>query len=141
MAETIIKTNNLTKKFKEAVVVDGLNIEVNKGDIFGYLGPNGSGKSTTIKMLCGLIVPTSGDAMINGLSVITESEEIRKQIGYMSQKFSLYEDLTAYENIKFYSKLYKVDERKLEQRPRGLEKTKETLLGQIQRRPSATSRY
>lgn len=114
MSETIIKTENLTKKFKNTAVVNNLNIEIKKGEIFGFLGPNGSGKSTTIKMLCGLIVPTSGNAWINGLSVITESEAIRKQIGYMSQRFSLYEDLTAKENILFYSKLYKIPENIME---------------------------
>ncbi len=114
--ETIIKTENLTKVFKDTAVVNNLNIQVNKGEIFGFLGPNGSGKSTTIKMLCGLIIPTSGNAWVNGKSVLNESEQIKKEIGYMSQKFSLYEDLTTMQNLQFYSKLYKVDENILEKR-------------------------
>jgi ABC-type multidrug transport system ATPase subunit len=114
MNEIIIKTENLTKKFKEVTVVNNLNIEIKKGEIFGFLGPNGSGKSTTIKMLCGLIAPTSGNAWIHDLSIINDGEEIRKEIGYMSQRFSLYDDLTAKQNLIFYSKLYKVNEDILE---------------------------
>ncbi len=106
--QTIIKTQDLTKKFKENTVVNNLNIEITKGEIFGFLGPNGSGKSTTIKMLCGLIAPTSGNAWVNGFSVLDNGESIRKEIGYMSQKFSLYEDLTVKQNMLFYSKLYKI---------------------------------
>lgn len=112
--KTIIKTDDLTKKFKDTTVVNKLNIEIKQGEIFGFLGPNGSGKSTTIKLLCGLITPTSGNAWINERNVITEGEQIRKEIGYMSQKFSLYEDLTTRQNIEFYSRLYKVDENILE---------------------------
>ncbi len=106
--EIAIKTTDLTKEFSAKRVVNNLNIEISKGEIFGFLGPNGSGKSTTIKMLCGLIVPTSGTATINGRSVINESEQIRKEIGYMSQKFSLYDDLTCWQNLKFYSQIYNV---------------------------------
>lgn len=114
--EIAIKTNNLTKEFDRKNVVDNLNIQINKGEIFGFLGPNGSGKSTTIKMLCGLITPTSGDATVNGYSITTEGEQIRKEIGYMSQKFSLYEDLTVRQNLKFYSQIYKVDSEKEEEK-------------------------
>lgn len=110
--EIAIKTIDLTKEFSGKRVVDNLNIEINRGEIFGFLGPNGSGKSTTIKMLCGLIIPTSGTATINGRSVINESEQIRKEIGYMSQKFSLYDDLTCWQNLKFYSQIYNVGSEK-----------------------------
>ncbi len=106
-----IKTENLTREFNKIRVVDNLNIEISTGEIFGFLGPNGSGKSTTIKMLCGLIVPTSGNAILNGKSVLTSSEQIKKEIGYMSQKFSLYEDLTILQNLQFYSLLYNNNER------------------------------
>ncbi|MBI2996539.1 MAG: ABC transporter ATP-binding protein [Candidatus Melainabacteria bacterium] len=106
--EIVIKTNLLTKEFNKKKAVDNLNIEIKRGEIFGFLGPNGSGKSTTIKLLCGLITPTSGDATVNNYSVLTEGEKIRKEIGYMSQKFSLYEDLTIKQNLKFYSILYRI---------------------------------
>ena len=104
--ETTIKTKNLTKEFDKKKAVDNLNIEIKKGEIFGFLGPNGSGKSTTIKLLCGLIAPTSGDAIVNGYSILREGEQIKKEIGYMSQKFSLYEDLTSIHNMEFYSDIY-----------------------------------
>lgn len=107
--EVAIKTNNLTKVFDKRIVVDNLNIQINKSEIFGFLGPNGSGKSTTIKMLCGLLAPNSGDATVNNYSILNEGESIRKTIGYMSQKFSLYEDLTTLQNLEFYSELYKVE--------------------------------
>lgn len=107
--ETIIKTNNLTKEFDIKKAVSNLNIEINKGEIFGFLGPNGSGKTVTIKMLCGLIKPTSGNAIINSHSVLTEGETIRREIGYMSQKFSLYDDLTIKQNLLFYSQLYNIN--------------------------------
>lgn len=114
--ETAIKTFNLTKEFDKKKAVDNLNIEINKGEIFGFLGPNGSGKSTTIKMLCGLITPTSGDAILNNYSILNEGEQIRRQIGYMSQRFSLYEDLTIKENLMFYSQLYRLSRETREER-------------------------
>jgi ABC-type multidrug transport system ATPase subunit len=104
----VIFTENLVRVFGEKVAVDHLNLSVAKGEIFGFLGPNGSGKSTTIKMLCGLLAPSSGKAIVNGIDVNHDPEEIRSQIGYMPQKFSLYEDLTVNENIDFYAKLYGV---------------------------------
>ncbi len=108
MAEPVIKTENLVRVFGEKIAVDHLNLSIDKGEIFGFLGPNGSGKSTTIKMLCGLLAPTSGQAWVAGLNVIEEPEQIRAKIGYMPQKFSLYEDLTVTENIDFYAELYGV---------------------------------
>ena len=111
-----IKTVGLTKEFSKKKVVNGLNIEIETGEIFGFLGPNGSGKSTTIKLLCGLITPTSGEAFVKGYKITSEGEEIRKSIGYMSQRFSLYEDLTTYQNLHFYAQLYNVKKDDLENR-------------------------
>jgi ABC-2 type transport system ATP-binding protein len=88
------------------VVVRDLSMQVRRGTIFGFLGPNGSGKTTTIRMLCGLLTPTSGDASVAGFDIRTESEQIRRSIGYMSQHYGLYDDLTAIENIRFYSTVY-----------------------------------
>ena len=106
--DIVIQTINLTKEFNGKKVVNDLNIEIKKGEIFGFLGPNGSGKSTTIKMLCGLFVPTAGHAVVSGYNILTSSEKIKREIGYMSQKFSLYEDLTTKQNLQFYSKLYRI---------------------------------
>lgn len=111
-----IKTDNLTKEFNKVKVVNNLNIEIKRGEIFGFLGPNGSGKTTTIKMLCGLITPSFGEATVNGFSILTQGEQIRRQIGYMSQRFSLYDDLTTKENLKFYGQLYNVDKNIREKR-------------------------
>ncbi|HIC85662.1 MAG TPA: ABC transporter ATP-binding protein, partial [Desulfobacterales bacterium] len=92
--------------------VDHISFSVKKGEIFGFLGPNGAGKSTTIRMLCGIITPTSGYGKVAGLDIFTESEEIKHSIGYMSQKFSLYQDMTPYENIRFYLGIYAVPKAK-----------------------------
>ena len=99
--DTVIKAEKLTKTFGDLTAVRDLSLEISRGDIFGFLGPNGSGKSTVIRMLCGLLQPTAGKARLDGLDVVAESEEIKKRIGYMSQRFSLYEDLTVQENIDF----------------------------------------
>ena len=106
MKETVIKTNKLTKRFGDFVAVDEITFEVSKGEIFGFLGANGAGKTTAMRMLCGLSIPTSGEAMVAGYDVFKEPEEIKKNIGYMSQKFSLYEDLSVKENIEFYGGIY-----------------------------------
>lgn len=106
MNETVIKTNKLTKRFGDFVAVDGISFDVHKGEIFGFLGANGAGKTTAMRMLCGLSKPTSGEATVAGFDVFTKPEEIKKNIGYMSQKFSLYEDLTVLENIQFYGGIY-----------------------------------
>jgi ABC-type multidrug transport system ATPase subunit len=106
--EPAIITEDLVRMFGEKVAVDHLNLRVDRGEIFGFLGPNGSGKSTTIKMLCGLLSPTSGKAIVSGIDVRRDPEQIRAKIGYMPQKFSLYDDLTVKENIDFYSQLYGV---------------------------------
>lgn len=106
MNEKVIYTKELTKKFGSTVAVNKLNLEISRGEIFGFLGPNGAGKSTTIRMLCGILTPTSGDARVNGLSVNDEPEKIKKIIGYMSQQFGLYNDLTVEENVEFFARLY-----------------------------------
>jgi ABC-2 type transport system ATP-binding protein len=103
-----IEVKNLTKKFGDFVAVDGVSFEIPRGEIFGLLGPNGAGKTTTIRMLCGLLLPSAGDGTVLGFDVRRQPEEIKRRIGYMSQKFSLYNDLTAYENIDFYARLYGV---------------------------------
>jgi ABC-2 type transport system ATP-binding protein len=106
-----IVVERLEKRFGEFVAVAGISFFVNTGEIFGFLGANGSGKSTTIRMLCGLIAPTSGKATVAGHDIEKETEEIKHAIGYMSQKFSLYEDMTPFENIRFYLGIYSVPER------------------------------
>jgi ABC-2 type transport system ATP-binding protein len=106
MKETVIKTEKLTKRFGDFVATNEITLEVYKGEIFGFLGANGAGKTTAMRMLCGLSVPTSGDATIAGYDVYKKTECIKKNIGYMSQKFSLYEDLTVLENIKFFGGIY-----------------------------------
>lgn len=104
-----IHCEQLTKRFAERVAVNSLTLTVPKGSIYGFLGPNGSGKSTTIRMLCGLLAPTSGTGTVLGFDVMTQSEEIKQRIGYMSQKFSLYEDLTVEENLDFYAGVYQLN--------------------------------
>lgn len=104
--EIAVHVSDLTRVFGPFVAVDHIAFEVEKGEIFGFLGPNGAGKTTTIKILCGLLKPTSGVARVSGWDVATQPEEIKKNIGYMSQKFSLYEDLTVEENIEFFAGIY-----------------------------------
>jgi len=111
-----IQCEQLTKRFGQRVAVNSLTLSVPKGSIYGFLGPNGSGKSTTIRMLCGLLTPTSGTGTVLGYDVMTQSEEIKQRIGYMSQKFSLYEDLTVEENLDFYAGVYQLGSSQRKQR-------------------------
>ena len=101
-----VETNQLTRRFGDFVAVDGVTFQVESGEVFGFLGPNGSGKTTTIRMLCGLITPTSGEGRVLGLDIGRDAERIRTRIGYMSQKFSLYTDLSVVENLAFYAGVY-----------------------------------
>ncbi|HRG68111.1 MAG: ABC transporter ATP-binding protein [Saprospiraceae bacterium] len=102
----LIEVNNLTKRFGAFTAVDSISFNVRQGEIFGFLGANGAGKTTAIKMLSGLLTPSSGDAKVIGFDVKTHAEKIKKNIGYMSQRFSLYEDLTVFENMRFYGGIY-----------------------------------
>jgi ABC-2 type transport system ATP-binding protein len=111
-----VEVANLVKRFGDFVAVDRINLEVRKGEVFGFIGPNGAGKSTTIRMLCGLLKPTSGRAMVAGFDVSKNPEAVRQNIGYMSQKFSLYNDLTVIENIRLFAGLYSVPKEFLQDR-------------------------
>jgi ABC-2 type transport system ATP-binding protein len=111
-----VEVANLVKRFGSFVAVDRINLEVRKGEVFGFIGPNGAGKSTTIRMLCGLLKPTSGRAMVAGFDVSRNPEAVRQNIGYMSQKFSLYNDLTVIENIRLFAGLYSVPQKSLQDR-------------------------
>lgn len=111
--EVVIKTEKLTKRFGDFIAANEITLEVNKGEIFGFLGANGAGKTTAMRMLCGLSTPSSGNATIAGFDVYKETEEIKKNIGYMSQKFSLYEDMTVIENIQFFGGIYGLSDKQL----------------------------
>ena len=104
--ELAVSARNLTRKFGKFTAVDGISLDVHRGEIFGFLGANGAGKTTAIRMFCGLLPPTSGDARVAGFDIQSESRKIKQTIGYMSQKFSLYEDLTIAQNIEFYGGIY-----------------------------------
>lgn len=111
-----IYVEKLTKKFGKFTAVDEVSFEVRRGEIFGFLGANGSGKSTTIRMLIGILEPTSGYALVGGYNIVKDAEMVKQSIGYMSQRFSLYEDLTVRENLDFYGGIYGVDEKELKNR-------------------------
>jgi ABC-2 type transport system ATP-binding protein len=115
-ASKIIEVDNLVKRFGSFVANDHLCFDVYQGEIFGFLGANGAGKTTAIKILCGLTSPTSGTIRVAGFDAYTQSEQIKKNIGYMSQKFSLYEDLTVYENIRFYGGIYGIPMKEIKSR-------------------------
>ena len=106
MTDLAIRTRNLTRHFGEVVAVDSLDLNIERGQIYGFLGPNGSGKTTAIRMLCGLLTPTSGEVNVLGMAIPGEAEALRQHIGYMTQKFSLYDDLTVEENMRFISRVY-----------------------------------
>lgn len=132
-----VKVNMLERKFGNFVAVNRINFEVNEGEIFGFLGPNGAGKSTTIRMLCGILSPTSGSGTVGGFDIIREQERIKQNIGYMSQKFSLYEDLTVEENINFYGGIYRIPSQKKKERKEwvinmaGLDESRSSLTGAL----------
>ena len=111
-----IEAKNLTRKFGKFIAVDQIHFVIHYGDIFGFLGANGAGKSTTIRMLCGILAPTSGTAVVGDHDVVKDPEQVKHAIGYVSQKFSLYTDLTVEENLKFYGRIYRLSEAKLRQR-------------------------
>jgi len=111
-----VSVENLEKKFAAFIAVNKINFSVRQGEVFGFLGPNGAGKSTTIRMLCGIISPTSGSGQVAGFDIIKEQYKIKEHIGYMSQKFSLYNDLTVEENVNFYSGIYKIPQAEKKER-------------------------
>lgn len=137
MEEQVIIAENLTKKFGDFVAVDQINFSVRRGEIFGFLGANGAGKTTAMKMLCGLSIPTAGKASVAGFDVYKQTEKIKESIGYMSQKFSLYEDLTIAENISFFGGIYKLSNQQIKSRSEqvltslGLQKEANTLVSSI----------
>ena len=114
--EKVIKAHKLTKKFGDFTAVDHISFDVHKGEIFGFLGANGAGKTTAMRMLCGLSLPTSGEATVAGFDVYKENEKIKQNIGYMSQKFSLYEDLTVKENMEFYGGIYHMTDKYIKEK-------------------------
>ncbi len=105
-APLVVRTHALHKRFGTLVAVHGLDLEIRRGEVFGLLGPNGSGKTTTIRMLCGLVLPTSGTAEVAGFDITTQPEQVRRRIGYMSQRYGLYDELTVAENLRFYASVY-----------------------------------
>ncbi len=135
--EIVIKTEKLTKRFGDFIATDEITFEVSKGEIFGFLGANGAGKTTAMRMLCGLSIPSSGSAVIAGFDVYRQREGIKKNIGYMSQKFSLYEDLTVMENIRFFGGIYGLSDADLNMKSEslinhlGLEQEAKKLVGSL----------
>lgn len=116
MNEVVISVHNLTKKFGNFTAVDNISFDVKKGEIFGFLGANGAGKTTAMRMLCGLSFPTSGSGSVAGFDVMTQAEEIKSHIGYMSQRFSLYNDLTIWENMMLFAGIYGMSKKESEER-------------------------
>jgi ABC-2 type transport system ATP-binding protein len=114
--DTAVAVKGLSRAFGKFKAVDNIDLNVARGEVFGFLGPNGAGKSTTIRMLCGLLLPTEGEGTVGGFDIMRQSEEIKKNIGYMSQKFSLYDDLTIEENIDFFGGIYGVPDEKKKER-------------------------
>src|SRR3990172_867076 len=108
MSEYAVVVDNLEKRFGSFVAVDRVSFQVQRGEVFGFLGPNGAGKSTTIRMLCGILRPSAGRARVGGFDIVRQTDQVKNRIGYMSQKFSLYEDLTVEENLRFFAGIYNV---------------------------------
>ncbi|WP_119079437.1 ABC transporter ATP-binding protein [Chitinophaga alhagiae] len=124
MSKAII-TRNLTKRFGDFIATNAITFDVEQGEIFGFLGANGAGKTTAMRMLCGLLKPSSGEATVAGFNIFTQTEQVKRRIGYMSQKFSLYEDLTVKENIRFYGGIYGLSHQQIKSKT-------EELLGKLQ---------
>lgn len=116
MRADVIDTRELTKQFGDFVAVDHITFQVKEGEIFGFLGANGAGKTTAMRMLCGLSIPTSGKGFVAGFDISKQAEEVKKNIGYMSQKFSLYEDLKVYENLRLFGGIYGMKDRQIKQK-------------------------
>lgn len=114
--DIVIRTEQLTKRFGSFTAVDHISFEVHRGEIFGFLGANGAGKTTAMRMLCGLSKPTSGKGLVAGFDIHKESEQVKRNIGYMSQKFSLYEDLKVWENIRLFAGIYGMKEKEIEEK-------------------------
>ena len=133
----VIEVEGLTKMFGDFTAVDAITFDIEKGEIFGFLGANGAGKTTAIKMLIGISTPTSGKATVAGFDVFTQAEDIKKNIGYMSQKFALYDDLTVKENITFFGGIYGLSRKRIKEKSEalieelGLEKVANTLVGDL----------
>ncbi|OUC08868.1 hypothetical protein RY27_06405, partial [Litorilinea aerophila] len=135
--ENVIEVRRLTRRFGDQIAVNGVSFSVRRGEVFAFLGPNGSGKSTTIRMLCGILLPTSGEGHVLGFDIVRHSEQIKQHIGYMSQRFALYEDLSVWENLEFYAGVYNVPRGQRRARLEelvamaGLEGRKRQLAGQL----------
>jgi ABC-2 type transport system ATP-binding protein len=135
--EIAISAKDITKKFGDFMAVDHISFQVKKGEIFGFLGANGAGKTTAMRMFCGLSIPTSGMAKVAGFDVFTQAEKIKKNIGYMSQKFSLYENLTVLENLEFFGGIYGLSNKEIKTKSAelieklGLENEKEKLVSEL----------
>jgi ABC-2 type transport system ATP-binding protein len=135
--EKVIEAKQLTKRFGDFVATDSISFEVCKGEIFGFLGANGAGKTTAMKMLCGLSTPTSGTAVVAGFDVLRQAQELKRNIGYMGQKFSLYDDLTILENIRYYAGIYRLSDQQIKNKSGelieklGLQKEARKLVGQL----------
>lgn len=135
--ENVIEVRRLTRRFGNQIAVNGVSFSVRRGEVFAFLGPNGSGKSTTIRMLCGILLPTSGEGHVLGFDIVRHSEQIKQHIGYMSQRFALYEDLSVWENLEFYAGVYNVPRGQRRARLEelvamaGLEGRKRQLAGQL----------
>jgi ABC-2 type transport system ATP-binding protein len=137
MDDLVIKADNLTRKFGDFTAVDHISFEVKAGEIFGFLGANGAGKTTAMRMLTGLLVPTDGMATVSGFNVYSDAEQIKKEIGYMSQRFSLYEDLSVQENIRLYGGIYGLSNAEIRNKSArlvellGLEELKDKRIGSL----------
>jgi ABC-2 type transport system ATP-binding protein len=137
MAAEVVVVKDLVKRYGAFTAVDRISFSVSQGEIFGFLGPNGAGKSTTIRMLCGIVTPSAGEGRVAGFDIFSEAEKIKQSIGYMSQKFSLYQDMTAVENIRFYLGIYAVAQNQWAERTRWvidmarLAQVKDRLTGEL----------